>query len=99
MTARDLADEQAGAAIECRVATDEEQVMASKQRCTFDHDGNGPQCSVETDDGKHDGPHLFKCAGTNCPGYMWPASVMPHPNSCNRAVPREPQTKKGGCLP
>lgn len=30
----------------------------------------------------HNGPHLYKCAGNNCPGLSWKASDLPHPVSC-----------------
>lgn len=51
-------------------------------RCPFDHQGRQPQCCVTSADGKHEGPHLFKCAGPNCPGLIWPASVQSHPVTC-----------------
>lgn len=56
-------------------------------RCTFDHNGTGPRCCVETPDGAHDGPHLFRCAGALCPGLIWPASVMAHPYTCVAPTP------------
>lgn len=28
-----------------------------------------------------EGPHLFRCASPDCPGYPWRASASPHP--CN----------------
>jgi hypothetical protein len=27
----------------------------------------------------HSGPHMYRCASDNCPGYPWRASNTPHP--------------------
>jgi prepilin-type N-terminal cleavage/methylation domain-containing protein len=62
-----------------------------QERCTFDHNGQGPQCCREPH--TVDAPHLFKCAGDRCPGYAWPASVMAHPHTC---VTGEPKRKQAG---
>lgn len=69
-----------GAAIEIRAPRN--ITSHAMKRCTFDHRGMGPRCCIETETGTHDGPHRFKCAGTACPGLIWPASVMTHPISC-----------------
>lgn len=34
------------------------------------------------DDG-HDSRCMFRCAASDCPGYAWPASVLPHPHPCS----------------
>jgi len=59
-------------------------------QCAFNHNDKGPRCCIKSDDGNHSGPHLFKCGGRNCPGLIWPASVMLHPITCvlGNAEPR-----------
>lgn len=48
------------------------------ERCTFVK-GQGPRCCLEAG---HKGSHLYRCAGSFCPGYQTPASQAGHPWEC-----------------
>jgi len=53
--------------------------MEDAPRCEY-LGGGSVQCCEPAG---HEGGHMYKCAGTYCPGLSWIASNTPHPTQCN----------------